>query len=141
MTITKKRSIYMVLLSLLLLLGTLFTSCVSKPGNIEELLNSNPDIQQEIQTAAENAGMSVEIKGNEIIYSYDLSSVEGATEEALKDEAMIKNLQSALDSQRDQFVNVCKSIETETEISGVSATVSYTYKDDVLVTQTFTSAG
>ena len=141
MTITKKRSIYMVLLSLLLLLGSLFTSCVSKPGNIEELLNSNPDIQQEIQTAAENAGMSVEIKGNEIIYSYDLSSVEGATEEALKDEAMIKNLQSALDSQKDQFVNVCKSIETETEISGVSATVSYTYKDDVLVTQTFTSAG
>ena len=141
MTITKKRSIYMVLLSLLLLLGTLFTSCVSKPGNIEELLNSNPDIQQEIQTAAENAGMSVSIKGNDIISSYDLSSVEGATEEALKDEAMIKNLQSALDSQKDQFVNVCKSIETETEISGVSATVSYTYKDDVLVTQTFTSAG
>ena len=141
MTITNRRSIYMVLLSLFLVLCTLFTSCISKPENIEELLNSNPDIQEEIQTAAENAGMSVEIKGNEIIYAYDLSSLEGATEEALKDEAMIKNLQSELDSQKDQFVEVCKALEAETEISGVSATVSYTYKDEALVTQTFTSAG
>lgn len=140
MAVSKRKSLYMILLSMVLTLGMLLTSCAEKPGNIEELVSSDEDIQQEIQSAAENAGMTVEIKGNEIIYSYDLASVEGATEEALKDEAMIKTLQSALDDQKSIFSKLCKDIETETEISGVTATVNYTYGDEVLATQTFSSA-
>lgn len=130
----------MILLGLVLTLGMLFTSCAEKPGTIEELVNSNEDIQQQIQAAAENAGMTVEVHGNEIVYSYDLASVDGVSEDALKDEAMIKALQTALDGQKAPFANLCKSLETETEISGVTATVNFTYGDEVLATQTFSSA-
>ena len=140
MAVSKRKSLYMILLSMVLTLGMLITSCAEKPGTIEELVSSNEDVQEQIKTAAESAGMTVEIKGNEIIYSYDLASVEGATEEALKDEAMIKTLQSALDDQKSIFSKLCKDIETETEISGVTATVNYTYGDEVLATQTFSSA-
>lgn len=140
MTVSKRKSLYTILLGMLLSFGMLFTACAEKPGTIEELVNSNADVQQEIQTAAENAGMTVEIKGNEIIYSYDLASIEGATEDALKDEAMIKSLQSSLDEQKPVFTKLCKDIESEAEISGVTATVNFTYNGETLVTKTFTSS-
>lgn len=137
---SKRKSLYMILLGLVLTLGMLFTSCAEKPGTIEELVNSNDEVQEQIKTAAESAGMTVEVKSNEIIYSYDLASIEGVSEDALRDEAMIKALQSSLDDQKITFAKLCKNLEAETEISGVTATVNFTYGDEVLATQTFSSA-
>ena len=125
---------------MILMFGMLLSSCVEKPSTIEELINSNKDIEEQVNSAAENAGMKIDIKGNEIIYSYDLSGIEGATEETLKDEAMITSLQKSLDSQKSSFGSVCKKIEEESGISGVSATVNYTFNGEVLATETYTSA-
>ena len=137
---TDKRSLYLLMLSMILMIGLFLSSCVSKPGTIEELIDSNSDVKEQIQTAAGNAGMSIGIKGNEITYTYDLSTIQGATEENLRDEAMLETLKNALDSQQSVFAGVCKNIEDETGISGVSAVVNYTYGDEVLITQTFTSS-
>ena len=136
----KRRNIYIAIIGMIVLLCAAFTSCASKPSSLEELLNSNADVQQEIQSAAEEAGMTVEVKGNAITYSDDLAGMEGATEEAIKDKVMIDNLQTALDSQGEQFGGMCKKLEEETEITGISATVNYTYGDEVLATKTYTSA-
>lgn len=136
----KRSNLYMVMLSMILTLGLLLSSCVSQPETIEELIDSNSDVKDQIQTAAEEAGMVVDIKGNEITYTYDLSGIEGATKENLKDEAMLETLTNALDSQKSVFAGVCKSIEDETGISGVTTIVNYTYGEEVLVTRTFTSA-
>lgn len=138
---SKSRILKVSILSAILLLALLLSACVSKPESLEELISSNEEIEAQVQEAAQDAGMTVEITGNVVTYSYDLSSIEGATEEALKDEEMIKTLQSALDSQKSVFTEMCKKLEEESEISGISATVNYTYGDEVLATQTFTSAG
>ena len=67
---------------MIIMLCASFTSCVSKPTTLEELINSNKDNPRATQSSSESSGMTVEIKGNEIIYTYDLSGIEGATEEA-----------------------------------------------------------
>ena len=134
------RKKYIALISMILMLCATFTSCVSKPTTIEELINSNKEIKEQL-SSSNTSEMSVDIRGNEIIYTYDLSGVEGATEENLKEDSMIKILKKTLDGQSEAFSNVCKQIEEESEISGVSATVNYTYKGEVLASKTFSSAG
>lgn len=140
MTMVKKKRLYLIIAGMILVVAMLLSACVSKPSTIEELISSNKDVEEQVKSAAENAGMTVDIKGNEIVYSYDLSGIEGVTEETLKEEAMIKSLQSSLDSQKSAFGKVCKTIEEKSGISGVSATVNYTYGDEVLVTGTYTAA-
>ena len=137
----KGRTRYIALLGMLILLCLAFTSCVSKPTTVEELINSNEEIAGQLATSSDSSNMTLEIKGNEIIYSYDLSGIEGATEENLKDEAMIKILQTTLEDQAAAYAAVCKNIEKSSEIRGVTATVNYTYKGEVLATKTFSSAG
>lgn len=141
MPIIKGREKNIALIGIFIMLCATFTSCVSKPTTVEELINSNKEIAAELTSSHDNSGMTTEIKGNEIIYSYDLSGVEGATEENLKEKSMLKILNSTLDGQADSFTNVCKQIEEESEISGVTAIVNYTYKGEVLATKTFSSAG
>ena len=138
MTIKGRKSI-IALVGMIIMLCVSFTSCVSKPTTIEELINSNKDVEEQLVSSSDGSGMSVDIKGNEIIYTYDLSGIEGATEETIKDEAMLKLLQKTLESQADSFTNVCKKIEAESEISGVTATVNYTFNGEVLATKTFSS--
>ena len=77
----KGRKRYIALLGMLILLCLAFTSCVSKPTTVEELINSNEEIAEQLATSSGSSNMTLEIKGNEIIYSYDLSGIEGATEE------------------------------------------------------------
>ena len=137
----KGRKRYIALLGMLILLCLAFTSCVSKPTTVEELINSNEEIAEQLATSSGSSNMTLEIKGNEIIYSYDLSGIEGATEENIKDEAMIKILQTTLADQSSAYAAVCKNIEKSSEISGVTATVNYTYKGEVLATKTFSSSG
>ncbi|MBQ6623705.1 MAG: DUF4854 domain-containing protein [Mogibacterium sp.] len=141
MPIIKGREKNIALIVIFIMLCATFTSCVSKPATVEELINSNKEIAEELTSSHDNSGMTTEIKDNEIIYSYDLSGVEGATEENLKEKSMLKILNSTLDGQADSFTNVCKQIEEESEISGVTATVNYTYNGEVLATKTFSSAG
>lgn len=135
----RRKSIFAIVLSMILMSSLVFVSCASKPDNLESFLKSNEDVKKDIDAAADAAGMSVEVKGNDVIYTYDLSTIDGVTEDMLKDEAMINTLQSSLDSMEDTFVETCKKLEEETGFTGIKMIVNFTYGDEVLVTQTFTS--
>lgn len=139
--INRKNRVFVIVLSMILMSSFIFASCASKPDNLESFLKSNDEVKTDIDAAAESAGMTVEVKGNDVIYTYDLSNIEGVTEDMLKDEAMINTLQTSLDSMEDTFVETCKKLEEETGFTGIKMIVNFTYGDEVLVTQTFTSAG
>jgi len=139
--INRRNSLFAIVLSMILMSSLVFASCASKPDNLESFLKSNEDVKADIDAAAESAGMTVEVKGNDVIYTYDLSTIDGVTEDMLKDEAMINTLQSSLDSMESTFVDTCKKLEEETGFTGIQMIVNFTYGDEVLVTQTFTSGG
>ena len=118
-----------------------FAACGSKETmTLEKYCQENPDVQESIDSAMADSNVVVEIKGNEIIYSFDLSTQEGFTEEIAKDESIIKAIDEALTAAAPTFGDISKSIEDSTEIQGISTTVNYTWGDEVLVTKTFTSA-
>ena len=136
-----KKSVISLTIALSMLFGINLTSCAKKPQDLESFIKNNEEVKQEIESAADTAGLSVDIKGNVVTYSYDLATIEGVEEETIREEAMIETLQSTLDSQSESFVGLCKKLEEQTGFTGIQMVVNYTYGSEVLATQTFTSAG
>ena len=86
-----------------------------------------------------NEGLTIEIKGNDLIYTYDMT-VLSSDSEALKSDAMKTALADAIDAQKAVFGDICKSVEDETGITGIQTIVNYTAGEELLVSRTFTSA-
>jgi uncharacterized phage infection (PIP) family protein YhgE len=128
------------LLAFVMTFSLMATACGS-PKTIEEYINKDKDAAEQVQKAADTAGLTVNFKENDVVYTYDLSSINNVTEEVIKSDMMKEELASALDSTSDKFVGLCKQLEEESKISGIQIVVNYTYGDEVIVTKTFNSSG
>ena len=111
-----------------------------EPMTLEKYVQGDSSVEEAIDSAMNDSNVLVEIKGNDIGYSFDLSTMEGYTEELAKSDEIKAALQSALDAAGGTFGGIAKSIEDASGIAGITTTVNYTWGDEVLVTKTFTSA-
>jgi uncharacterized phage infection (PIP) family protein YhgE len=136
----KRKSIVAMLLAFVMTFSLMATACGS-PKTIEEYINKDKDAAEQVQKAADTAGLTVNFKENDVVYTYDLSSINNVTEEVIKSDMMKEQLASALDSTADTFVGLCKQLEEESKIEGIQIIVNYTYGDEVIVTKTFNSSG
>lgn len=135
----KKRTL-IVLMIMALITSLCFTACGKKAQTLEQYCKDNPEVQESIDKAMTDSSVLVEIKGNDIVYTFDLSSMDGYTEELAKSDAIISALEEALGAASGTFGGISKSIEDTTEIKGINTVVNYNWGDEVLVTKTFTSA-
>ena len=136
----KKRTL-IVLMIMAVITALCFTACGSKETmTLEKYVQDNPDVQESIDSAMADSNVAVVIKENDISYNFDLSKMDGYTEELAKSDAIISALDDALAAAGGTFGGICKSLEESTEITGITTTVNYTWEDEVLVTKTFTSA-
>ena len=139
-----KRKVLLVLLAMLVGMTMFMTACgggsANEPMTLEKYAAGDSEIQESIDNAMADSNVLVEIKENSIIYTFDLSTMEGYTEELAKSDAIIEALGTALDSAGPTFGGIAKSIEEATEISGIKTVVNYTWGDELIVTKEFTSA-
>ena len=145
----KKKSIFILLLIMTLTASVLMASCSKiggkgksssknkEPKTLQEYAVSNPDVQKSIDKATSDSDVEVEIKGNDVIYSYELSKMEGYTEDVATDPDVIENLQKALDNAGPTFGGIAKTLEEAPGISGIRVIVRYTFDGEELATQTF----
>lgn len=136
----KRKSLIALLLTIVMSLSVFATSC-SKPKTIEEYVAKDKEASEQVQKAADTAGLTVSFEENDVVYTYDLASIENVNEEVIKSDMMKEQLSSALDSTTDTFVGLCKQLEEESKIEGVQIVVNYTYGDEIIVTKTFNSSG
>jgi hypothetical protein len=136
----KRKSMVALLLAFVMSFSLMATAC-SSPKTIEEYINKDKEAAEQVQKAADNAGLTVDFSGNDVVYTYDLSSINNVTEDVIKSDMMKEQLASALDSTSDTFVGLCKQLEEESKISGIQIVVNYTYGDEVIITKTFNSSG
>jgi hypothetical protein len=136
----KRKSMVAMLLAFVMTFSLMAASCGS-PKTIEEYINKDKEAAEQVQKAADTAGLTVDFKGNDVIYTYDLSTINNVTEEVIKSDMMKEQLSSALDSTSDKFVGLCKQLEEESKIEGIQIIVNYTFGDEVIVTKTFNSSG
>ena len=162
----KKKSLLVVLFAFVLCMGMLLTACgggqkeSAKPDDnagkqeqqnvepetttaamtLEDYLNQHEDIKQSAIQAAEEQGVTVVFKGNELYYYFDLSKVEGYTEELAKSEAIAEALDDALTKGKQTFGEVSRDMEKATGVTGVVTVVQYAWGDEILVSRSFTTA-
>ena len=136
----KRKSMIAMLLAFVMSFSLMATACGS-PKTIEEYIEKDKEAAEQVQKAADTAGLTVDFSGNDVVYTYDLASIDNVTEEVIKSDMMKEQLSSALDSTTDTFVGLCKQLEEESKIEGIQIVVNYTYGDEVIVTKTFNSSG
>ena len=137
----KKRGLIALFLSFIMAMSMMAASCSKTPKTLEEYINNDKEAMEEVQEAADQSGLAVSFSGNDVIYTFDLATIEGSTEEVIKSDIMKEQLTSALDSTSDTFTGLCKQLEEESKIEGVQIVINYTYGDEVIITKTFTSSG
>ncbi|MBQ3428569.1 MAG: DUF4854 domain-containing protein [Mogibacterium sp.] len=141
-----KKRILLVLLAMLVGMTMIMASCggggstPEEPMTLEKYVKDDAEVQNAIDSAMNDSNVLVEIKENAIIYTFDLSTMEGYTEELAHSEEIQAALQSALDSAGGTFGGIAKSIEDASGITGITTVVNYTWGDEVVVSKTFTSA-
>ena len=114
------------------------------PGGNEKTLESavaqDSSFWDELKKAMDtNEGLTIEIKGNDIIYSYDMTVLVSDLE-SLKSDVMKEALGSAIEEQKAVFADLCKTAEDQTGIKGIQTVVNYTAGEELLISRTFTSA-
>ena len=117
----------------------IFTACGGSKS-LEQYVADNPEMQESIDSAKEGSNVEIKIEGNEITYIFDLSKMDGYTEEMVKDEEVISSLETTLISSGPTFGGISKQLEEQTKVKGITTTVNYTWEDEVLITKSFTSA-
>ena len=124
-----------------------FTSCGSKKATLETYMNDHPDDRAKVEESVASSnmpGLSVEFSGNEMIYTFELSEMEGITEEYIKSDIAKQLFESGLETQADSFKKVANTVldevrKNEKSIESISLTVKYTYDDDVITSATYES--
>lgn len=137
----KRKSIIALLLTFVMSMSIFAASCSKKPETIEEYVNNNQEEMEEVKKTADESGLAIDFSGNDVIYSMDLASMEGVTEDIVKSDVMKDNLVSALEGLTDRFTGLCGQLEEQSGIKGAQIIVNYTYGDEVIVTKTFNSSG
>lgn len=130
------------IIALIAVMAFALAACGAKTKTLESYISKDKTAADEINKAADEAGMTVDIKDNTVTYIYDISNMgDTITEELAKSAEIKSSLDQALDSAGDTFVSLCKSLEDEAKVEGVQIVVRYTFKDYVITERTFTSAG
>lgn len=143
-----KRKVLLILLAMLVGIAMIMTTACStggstadeEPMTLEKYVEGDPEVQQSIDRAMSDSNVLVEVKENSIVYSFDLSKMDGYTEELVHTEEIQSALQSAIDGAGGTFGGVAKQVEETSGLTGITAVVNYTWGDEVIVTKTFTSA-
>ena len=129
------------LLSVLMMTAALFSGCSqSEPQTLEEMVSANEEVAEEVNKSVEGTGIQISIKDNAVTYTYDISTVDGVTEEMLEDEQFIEAFRTSIDSQGPSYAGTCADLEEKTGLEGVSITVIYVYGDKEVASSTYTSA-
>lgn len=108
----------------------------SSSETLEGFLQKNPTTMEQVKNSGDEH-MTVDVKENTIIYVYDLSTMDGVTEEAALSNDMKEKLDSALDQYSSTFSGLCDTLESATDIHGIKILVKYTYGSEVISEKEF----
>lgn len=114
------------MLAMVMSVSMLMTSCGSDPSTLEEYVAQDSDLQEQLDSLADSQeGMAVEIKDNQIIYTYTYP--QQIDEDVLDD--VKAQFESAMESTASTFEGIASSCEEETGISGITVKVVYLNND------------
>lgn len=122
-----KGLIVSLILSLFVAMSLMLSSC-GDPENLEEYVNSNEELAQEIESYS-TSGMSIDISGNIVTYTYKYSQTFDESTAAL----MTTELEKAMSSTSATFESIRDTLIDETGFSDISVKIVYTDGNDAVL--------
>ena len=109
---------------------------------LEEFANTNAEMKN-LLGYNEQAGVTIDVKGNDLIYFYDFSLNSEYTKEQIMTDAVKENIEASLDDEETiaNFVNTVTTLEDQTGISGIQLYVIYGYGDEIIVSHIYDKNG
>lgn len=121
------------------------TTEAAKAGTLEAWWNADDQAASELLSSFGEVGIQIEIKDNSLIYIYELSHMVGDEDlEALKTytaDDFKQAFDGAVESEKQTFVDIAKTLETEAGIKGVQVVLKYTLEGKEVYTTTITAEG
>ena len=74
---------------ILAVFSTMVLTACGGSKSLEQYVADNPEMQKSIDSAKEGSNVEIKIEGNEITYIFDLSKMDGYSEDIVKDEEVI----------------------------------------------------
>ena len=105
---------------------------------LEDFLQSNPSTMEQVKNSGDEH-MKIDVQGNNLIYVYDLSTMDGVDKDTALSSTMKEQLDSALESYSSNFSGLCDMLEGATEIKGIKILVKYTYGDTIISEKEFSA--
>jgi len=137
----KGKRILAILIAITMAAAMLLTGCGKKDeATLESYVNDNEEVKEQLDEAVssnEQNGLKIEIQGNDIVYTFDLSAVDGFTDELAKDSAVKEQLEKGMEEHAEDFKKVASEMTSTTELKGIRVIVNYVYKDEVIATGTY----
>ncbi len=106
---------------------------------LEDFAKTSSEMQSQLGFN-EEAGVTISVEGNDLIYNYDYSLNKEYSKDDIMSEDVKANLETYLEGEDaiSQFSgNTVSVLESESGISGVRVVVIFSYGDDVIVTRTY----
>lgn len=140
----KKRTLA-VLMIMTVISAMIFTACGKKAVTLESYINDHADVKADIEEklgSEDMQGITVDFKGDEMIYSFDISGMDNMTEDLAKSDEVKEALDAGLEQQSATFsdlaANVLKTLQDDgADIKSVKVTVNYMYGDTLITSRTF----
>ena len=140
----KTRRLLIVTMLIIAAFSVLMASCAepepAAPATFESFIESNPDIRSSIDESAmagKDSAISYEISGNDIIYEFDLATMEDMTEEAVKSEIVSGSLEAGLKDQDEYFRELVNSLARLSKIDGIRVIVNYVFEGETILSETY----
>ncbi len=121
---TQRTKIISVLLSLIFVMGLVLSGC-GGPENLEEMAKNDEEFKQQVE-AFSTSGMTIDIKGNTITYTYKYDQTFDDATAA----QMTTQLESAMDSMSSTFTSLKDQLVDETGFKDIALKVVYTDGND-----------
>lgn len=113
------------MLAMVLSVSMLMTSC-GEPSTLEEYVAEDAELQEQLDSLAKSQeDMTVEIKENQILYTYTMPQ---QIEEDLLEDVKAK-FEETMESLGSSFESIATSCEEQTKISGITVKVTYLNND------------
>lgn len=127
---------------LLILAGIISLMLTACGGNdtLESYVANNEDAKEALADVVDSSqaqGVVVDIKGNDIIYTCDVSGTEGITSDVAKSDQAKEILKEGMDGQAESFKEVASYMSNLSGIDDVRVVVKYTYGKDVILQNTY----
>lgn len=135
---------YLSIFLILILSITMLSACKHKASNLEEMVQTDEELSNKIDTIFEDSGLNanINITENTINIIIDIENeLEGIEVTKENKKLLVKSFEDSFEAQEEQFAKIITNLQDQSGLSDILIRISITYKDKEIWAITYNEKG